>query len=112
MLTKTAEKDFRAAKQWSLNRWGKALTKRYFEDLHAGAEWLAENCQKVSTKQHMGDLQGLAVHAIREHYLVYVPWGEQKIVIVALIRQTRDVPKILKENAFVFRRELADLDSN
>lgn len=40
-------------------------------------------------------------------YLVYVPLGKKQIAIVALIRQTRDVPTILQENGFLIRRALA-----
>jgi len=43
ILTETAERDFRLARQWSMRRWGKELTKQYFLDLHDCAENLARS---------------------------------------------------------------------
>ena len=40
--------------------------------------------------------------------VVYVPIGEKLIAIVALIRQTRDVPAILQANSFRIRQALDD----
>ena len=41
-----------------------------------------------------------------QHCLVYVPVGARRIVIVALICQTRDVPAILHVNRFIIQRQL------
>ena len=109
ILTETAERDFREARRWSLSRWGPELTKQYFADLHAGAEDTAENYQSLAQKDHLTGTSGLGIRAVREHYLVYVPIGDRSIVIVALIRQTRDVPAILKANSSVIRRQLVEI---
>ena len=109
ILTETAERDFREVRRWSLSRWGAELTKQYFADLHAGAEDTAENYRSLAQKDHLTGTSGLGIRAVREHYLVYVPIGDRSIVIVALIRQTRDVPAILKANSFVIRRQLAEI---
>lgn len=109
ILTKTAERDFRQAKTWSLSRWGKALTRKYFEDLHNGAEYIAGNLLTIQAKDHLTGDTGLNVYSVREHYIVYVSTGSDKIIIVALIRQIRDVPNILKANHFVFKRELKEI---
>ena len=106
ILTATAERDFREARRWSLSRWGKELTRQYFIDLHEGAEALAQN---YSVVHQMADLSGLSVYPVREHYLVYVSIGNNRIVIVALIRQTRDVPAILNANGFKIRRQLKEI---
>ena len=110
-LTEAAVEDFRAAKKWSLDRWGKALTKDYFEDLHKGVEYIALNQQALQQRDDLTGNTGLCIHAIREHYVVYVPTGATEIVVLALIRQTRDVPKILKENAYKIARELGSVDN-
>ena len=108
-LTKTAEQDFRQAKRWSLSRWGKPLTKQYFTDLHTGAEYIAANHKSLQKRDTLTDETGLGIHPVREHYVIYVPNGDKDIVIVALIRQTRDVPNILKANQFIIQRELKDI---
>ena len=108
-LTRTAERDFRQAKTWSLARWGKALTRKYFEDLHNGAEYVACHLSTIHAKDHLTGDTGLNVYAVREHYMVYVSTSPDKIIIVALIRQIRDVPNILKANHFVFKRELKEI---
>ena len=41
ILIGRAEKDFRNARRWSLNRWGKELTSQYFSDVHRIAERVA-----------------------------------------------------------------------
>ena len=109
VLTKTAEKDFRQAKQWSLSRWGKAQTQQYFTDLHQGAEYIAQNQQAIADKDHLTAETGLGIYAVREHYIVYLPVREQYIIVVALIRQVRDVPEILRTNHYRIRREVAAL---
>lgn len=109
ILTETAERDFREARRWSLSRWGPKLTKQYFADLHAAAVDTAKNYRSLARKDHLTGTSGLGIRAAREHYLVYVPIGTRIIVIVALIRQTRDVPSILKANSFVIRRQLEEI---
>lgn len=106
ILTSTAERDFRQAKQWSLSRWGKELTAQYFLDLHDAAEYVAKHAKSISEKKDLVGGSRLAIHAVREHYIVYMPISKQRIIIVALIRQTRDVPAILHANNYLICREL------
>ena len=109
ILTMTAERDFRQAKQWSLSRWGKELTNQYFKDLHDGAQRIAKESGSLAESEALTGTTSLGIYAIREHYIVYVPVSKNQIVIVSLIRQTRDVPTILKTNGYVFRRELKEI---
>lgn len=109
ILTETAERDFRAARRWSVSRWGPELTRQYFADLHVGAEDTAKNYRSLAQKDRLTGISGLGIRAAREHYIVYVPIGNRSIVIVVLIRQTRDVPGILKANSFVIRRQLDEI---
>ena len=106
ILTATAERDFREARRWSLSRWGKELTEQYFTDLHDSAEGIAQTQLAV---QQIADTSELGIHPVREHYLVYVPIRKNSIVIVALIRQTRDVPAILNANSFKIQRQLKEI---
>jgi plasmid stabilization system protein ParE len=108
-LTLTADNDFREARQWSLSRWGTKLTEGYFADLHSGAEFIAKNHRSLARKDGLAGATGLGVYAVREHYVVYVPIADQQIAIVALIRQTRDVPAILETNRFIIRREVHEI---
>lgn len=109
VLTETAERDFRAARNWSLSRWGRERTQQYFKDLHECAERIAQNPEQFSSIGHATGIANLAVYPVREHYLVYIPISGKRTVIVALIRQTRDVPAILNANGFVIRRQLEDI---
>lgn len=106
ILTETAESDFREARQWSLSRWGKELTRQYFSDLHACAESLARNPARSTSIDQVSAAVELKICPVREHYLVYAPIGSNRIAIVALIRQTRDVPAILNANSFMIQRQL------
>ena len=106
ILTETAEQDFRDAKAWSLKRWGADLTRQYFEDLHKEAEYIAQNHRSLRERDDLTGDTGLCVHPVREHHVVYTPIDTDKIIIVALIRQTRDVPGILKTHSHRIRQEL------
>ncbi len=112
VLTETAAADFQAARRWSLARWGKSLTRQYFSDLHNSAEILARHPLTSTDLEQEVDGLNLRIHAVREHYLIYVPIHGERIAIVALIRQTRDVPAILNANAFQFRRQLKVLSQH
>lgn len=107
VLTETAADDFRAARRWSLARWGKERTKTYFEQLHAAAEYVAAHQQAIAKRDDLIGNPELAVHAVGEHYLVYAPLGGEQIAVVALIRQTRDVPAIVEANSFQIRRQVS-----
>lgn len=109
LLTETATRDFKIARAWSLSRWGKERTRSYFERLHDAAEYVAGNQSAIQKREDLAGSTGLDVYPVGEHYLVYVPFGKGRIAIVALIRQTRDVPTILQANAFHIRRALKAL---
>ncbi len=112
ILTEIAESDFREARQWSLSRWGKELTKQYFSDLHACAESLSRNPARSTFMFQVSAAVELKIHPVREHYVVYVPIDSNRIAIVALIRQIRDVPAILNANSFMIQRQLKKITEN
>jgi plasmid stabilization system protein ParE len=111
VLTLKAANDLREARAWSRARWGKPLTHRYFEDLHKGAQYVANNCHRLRTRNELVGDTPLHVYPIREHYLVYEPLNSDVIAVVAVIRQGRDLPAILRKWAGSIRRELADVRS-
>jgi plasmid stabilization system protein ParE len=106
VLTETAERDFREAKLWSLARWGAKQTRLYFQRLHDTAEYIAKHRPAISRRDDLTDDESLGAYPVGEHYIVYAPLDDSQIAIVALIRQTRDVPAILQANSFRIRRAL------
>ncbi len=106
ILTETAAGDFREARRWSVARWGKKRTRSYFQQLHDGADYIATHQRAITARNDLLGNTDLGVYPVGEHYLVYVPMTDTQIVVVALIRQTRDVPAILKANNFQIRRQL------
>ena len=109
ILTRTAEQDFRDAKSWSMSRWGKELTKNYFSDIHQTAEKIANNSKHFSQREDLTYGSGVLIAAVREHYILYVPLRRDTIIIIALIRQTRDVPSILQANSYRISREIEQI---
>lgn len=109
ILTSTAEQDFRDVKIWSRKRWGAELTKQYFQDLQSAANDLAQNYQRYKSRDDLNGDTGLSIYAIREHYLIYIPLFNDRIIIVALIRQVRDVPAILKTHAVHIKSEVSEI---
>jgi plasmid stabilization system protein ParE len=111
ILTLRAAADLREARAWSCARWGKGLTNRYFEDLHKGAQHVAENHVKLHERNELAGGTSLNVYPVREHYLVYELLDAQHIVVVAVIRQGRDLPAILRKWSGAIRREVTDVRS-
>lgn len=109
ILTSTAEQDFRDVKLWSQNRWGADLTKQYFQNLHDAANDLAQNHQRYKSRDDLTGDTGLSIYAIREHYLIYIPLPNDRIIIVVLIRQVRGVPAILKTHAVHIKSEVSEI---
>src|ERR1700682_369301 len=109
ILTDRAASDLREARAWSRARWGKDLTNRYFDDLHDGAQYIAEHHASLRGRHDLAGGTALLLHAVREHYLVDEPLDEQHVVIVAVLRQRRDIPAILQKWAAPIRRELIEI---
>jgi plasmid stabilization system protein ParE len=109
VLTPTARSHLREAKAWSKARWGEERTTQYFHDLDQGARYLAEHYAQTSARSDLAGSSGLGVYPVREHYLIYEPIAERKVVIVAVLRQVRDIPALLSKYAYVFKRELDDI---
>ncbi len=109
VLTLKAASGLQEARAWSRARWGKSLTRRYFEDLHKAAQYVAENCHRLRPRNELVGDTPLHVYPVREHYLVYEPLNSDIVAVVAVIRQGRDLPAILRKWAGSIRRELADV---
>lgn len=111
LLTARAAADLREARAWSRARWGKELTDRYLEDLHEGAQYIAENHASLRDRHELAGGTALLLYPVREHYIVYEPLTPRSIAIVAVIRQSRDIPAILRKWAAPIRRELTEIRS-
>lgn len=109
LLTARAAADLRDARAWSRARWGAELTNRYFEDLHEGAQYIAENNASFRDRHELAGGTTLLLYPVREHYIAYEPLGPHLVVIVAVIRQGRDIPAILQKWAAQIRGELTEI---
>lgn len=111
LLTARAAADLREARAWSRARWAKDLTDGYFEDLHEGAQYIAENHASLRDRHELAGGTALLLYPVREHYIVYEPLAPRLIAIVAVIRQSRDIPAILRKWAAPIRQELMQIRS-
>jgi len=109
ILTRLAESDLYNARLWSQSRWGRKLTSEYFSDLHEAAEYVATHHHRLSNREDLTGETGLSIHPVREHYLVYLPVADEFIIIAAVIRQSRDVPRILGKSEFAIRRQVVEI---
>jgi len=109
LLTHRAELDLREARAWSLARWGSKLTRAYFGDLHKAAEYVATHYRALNSREDLTGDTGLSIHPVREHYLIYLPLDDGQIIIVAVLRQSRDVPQILGKTTFMIQREVNEI---
>lgn len=108
-LTPTARRHLREAKAWSMARWGEKLTAEYFGALHEAAEDLAKNYKTYRPREELAGGTGLLLHPVREHYMIYEPLAKNQIIIIAVLRQGRDIPTILSKGKHAFARELSAL---
>jgi plasmid stabilization system protein ParE len=108
VLTETAALDFREARRWSKARWGDRATRSYFQNLHDSAEYVAAHQSAIANRDELTGNTNLGVCPVGEHFLVYVPIDKTQIAIVALIRQVRDVPALLRAHHFQIQRALND----
>jgi plasmid stabilization system protein ParE len=109
VLTPAARKHLREAKLWSRARWGDALTAQYFQDLDQAAHYLAEHHAQHAARTELVGSSRVCVYPAREHYIIYEPIAENKVAIVAFIRQGRDVPALLGKYAYAFKKELDEI---
>lgn len=108
-LTPTARRQLREAKAWSMARWGRKLTEEYFIALDGAAKDLAKNYETLRSREELAGGTGLLLYPVREHYLIYEPIAKDQIVIVAVLRQGRDIPDILSKGKHILTRELSAL---
>lgn len=111
-LTERAAEDLAALTNWSLIRWGEDLTDKYLEDLHEGTERIAKSYKSLRSRSELAAGTGVSIYPIREHYVIFHPVGKEHIVILALLRQGRDIPNILRANSVRIERELKDIRRN
>lgn len=90
-------------------RWGERLTEEYFVALDEAAKDLAKNYKTYRQREELAGGTGLALYPVREHYLVYEPLTKNQIIVVAVLRQERDIANILKKGKHVIARELTAL---
>ncbi len=109
LLTPTARRHLREAKAWSLRRWGPKITEAYFIELDEVARRLARDFRIYRSREELAGGTGLLLHPVREHYLVFEPLGKSQIIIVAVLRQTRDISAILSKGQHLIGRELKAL---
>lgn len=112
LLTPSASRHLREARAWSMARWGDKLTRIYFSDLHDAANDLARNYARYRSRGELSGGTGLRLYLVREHFIVFEPLGEDKIIIVAVLRQSRDIPAVLRKYKHVIMRELSVLREN
>lgn len=91
---------------WSLTRWGNDLTDKYLDDIHNGVEWIAKNQNSIGSRPSLMAGSGLSVYPIREHYVIFYPVAKAHIIIIAIMRQGRDIPDILRKSSVHIEREL------
>jgi len=105
-LSPTAINQLRDHKKWSLAKFGRAVTKKYFQDIDKALQYIADNYKSFPIRPELTGESGLSIYPIREHYVIYVPMNNN-IHIAAVLRQTQDVPNIINEGAAIFQREIA-----
>lgn len=106
-LSPTAIRPLRDHKKWSLDKFGRAVTKKYFQDMDKAFKYIAENCKGLPARPELIGESGLYIYPVREHYIVYVPVNNN-IHIAAILRQVQDIPNIINEGAAVFQRVLSE----
>lgn len=107
-LSPTAISQLREHKKWSLEHFGRSVTKKYFEDIDKGFKYIADNQQRLPKKPELTANTELSIYPICEHYVVYISLSDG-IYIAAVLGQAQDIPNILNENNALFQREFSEI---
>jgi plasmid stabilization system protein ParE len=85
------------------------LSNVYFHDLHEATQELAEHPNRFQSREELDGGTGIKLHAVRQHILAYERVNAHTVAIVAVLRQDRDIPNILRKGAYMISRELKAL---
>ena len=64
---------------------------------------------RFQSREELEGGTGIKLHAVRQHFLAYDRLDDNTIVFVAVLRQDRDIPGILRKGAYQISRELKAL---
>lgn len=104
-LSSIAVSHLREHKRWSIARFGQAITKKYFEDLDKAFQYIADHYASLPARKELTGDSGLGIHPIREHFVIFLPLRDG-VHIVDVLRQSQDVPNIIRQSAAIFEREI------
>jgi plasmid stabilization system protein ParE len=98
-LTMRAEVDLDEFYEKSLEQYGPIQTNKFLADLKKAAEFVADNIGKAPTRAHLVGESGLSLYPVNNHFIAYRPVTVDHIVIIAIIRQSRDVAALIAAEA-------------
>ena len=109
-LTKGAEADLDEIYRRSLERFGRDQTNTFMTALKKAAEFAADNHGKVPPRSQLTGESGLSLYPVHNHFIAYRPVADHHIVIIALLRQSRDIPAFVLAEAKRFRKDFAEIE--
>lgn len=104
-LSSIAATHLREHKRWSIARFGRETTKKYFEDLDKAFQYIADHYTSLPSRKELTGDSGLGIHPVREHFVIFLPLRDG-VHIVDVLRQTQDIPNIIRQSAAIFEREI------
>jgi plasmid stabilization system protein ParE len=110
-LTQRAIHSLNDIRSYSITKFGRPTTRRYFEDLTKGFSYLASKDVSVAKRKDIAGDHCLQVYPIREHYAVYVITSVG-VIILDVVLQSRDIPNFLNKNITLLRAELRGLEKS
>jgi len=96
----------------SIKDFGIEQTKKYMAEFDKAAGFVAENHKRVPNRSHLTGETGLSLYPVNNHYLAYYPIADDHIVIVAVIKQVRDLPSRLNQHAERIAQQLSQAMDN
>lgn len=109
-LTKGAEADLDDIYRKSVELFGHAQTNKFLIELERAAEFAADNIGKIQTRAHLTGDSGLSLYPVNNHFIAYRPVADNHIVIIALFRQSRDIPSFVMAEAEKFKADFAEIE--
>ncbi len=99
---------------YSLLKFGAAQTEKYALELDRGFQELAQYHRGLPKREHLTGKSQLRVHIVGSNYAVFANLGPdeagvERIAILDFPGQRQDLPRILRDNALTFEREMAHL---
>lgn len=106
-LTGRALQDFRAIESYSIEKWGLATARKYLDKIEFALSLIKDQPDILRTDNQISN--NLSFYRIEKHFLVF-SIGKKRIILLAIVHVSRDLPEMINVLLPSFKLEIAQLE--